>query len=162
MALRKIANFFSRRDRLDFSSDLNETAKIRTASFFFDNFGPSEDQKRHFMKHPIQDSINSGQQYRNNVCWEKTFQGFLGKDEKLIWSKKSSVSGIGSLSLSILSVLHFWAKIRWITLKTPKLSDFDEDFRTFRVFLGPLHIAPHQSIIMVNTMKIQDEKIRQI
>ena len=29
----KIANFFARRDRLDFSSDLNSTAKIRTASF---------------------------------------------------------------------------------------------------------------------------------
>ena len=38
----KIANFFSKRDRLDFSSDLNSTAKIRAASFFSFIFGHRE------------------------------------------------------------------------------------------------------------------------
>ena len=49
---------FSKKDRLDFSSDLNSTAKIRTASFF-DHFRSLKDQKCLFVTNPTFDQRSS-------------------------------------------------------------------------------------------------------
>ena len=51
-------HFCSKKDWLGFSSDLNSTAKIRTASFF-DHFRSLKNQKRLFMTHPTLDQRTS-------------------------------------------------------------------------------------------------------